>query len=86
VTAVLGGGGQRLRSEVVETRNLAAELGVNYRQLTDVGLWTVTATTSPDGVESTLEAVRANCARLARLRFRTTSWRRQGPTSVVRSA
>jgi zinc protease len=25
-----------------------------------VGLWTVTATTSPDGVESTLEAIRAD--------------------------
>jgi predicted Zn-dependent peptidase len=63
--AVLGDGGQRLASEIVERRGLAATLSVSYQPLTDVGLWTITATTAPAMVEPTLEAMRASLRTMA---------------------
>jgi predicted Zn-dependent peptidase len=59
LTSVLGASGRRLHNEVVEARGLASDIGVAFWELTDVGVWEVWASTTPDRVSSVIEVVKA---------------------------
>lgn len=58
LVSVQGEAGRRLRNEVVERLGLASDIGVAFWELTDVGVWEVWATTSPENVDPVIEIVR----------------------------
>jgi predicted Zn-dependent peptidase len=64
LTSVLGGSGRRLHNEVVEEKGLASDIGVAFWELTDVGVWEVWATTTPDRVASVVDVVKSQVERM----------------------
>lgn len=64
LTAVLGESGRRLENVVVEQLGLAADIGVAFWELTDVGVWQIWVALAPANVEPTIEVVRKQLQRL----------------------
>ena len=64
LTAVLGESGRRLENIVVEQLGLAADVGVAFWELTDVGIWQVWVALAPANVSRTSDVIRDELARL----------------------
>jgi predicted Zn-dependent peptidase len=64
LTSVMGESGRWLTNEIVEERGLASAIGVAFWELTDVGVWEVWSTTSPENIPQVQEIVLDQVRRL----------------------